>query len=207
MVAVASCELVARARPTAAGPGRRARGRRRRARRVPRSARSTSSCAAASGWRSSGRNGSGKSTLLEALLGAAAARARHAADRPGGPVRRARPGARRLRRPSSCSTASSPRRRSPPPTRARCSRSSRSAPTTSPAGTSLSPGERTRAALALLTAARRQLPRARRADEPPRPRGDRGARDGARRLRRHLVVVTHDRRFLEQLGVTRTIEL
>ena len=31
---------------------------------------------------------------------------------------------------------------------------------------------------------RRQLPDPRRADEPPRPRGDRGARDGARRLRR-----------------------
>ena len=48
----------------------------------------------------------------------------------------------------------------------------------------LSPGERTRAGLALLSATGRQLPRPRRADEPPRPGGDRGARDGARDLRR-----------------------
>ena len=47
--------------------------------------------------------------------------------------------------------------------------------------TSLSPGERTRASLALLMANGRQLPRARRADQPPRPAGDRAARAGARR--------------------------
>jgi ATPase subunit of ABC transporter with duplicated ATPase domains len=49
---------------------------------------------------------------------------------------------------------------------------------------SLSPGERTRALLALL-AARRQLPRPRRADEPSRRACDRGARASTRRLRRH----------------------
>ena len=50
--------------------------------------------------------------------------------------------------------------------------------------TTLSPGERTRAELAELRPAA-STARARRADEPPRPGGDRGARDGARGLRRH----------------------
>ena len=50
---------------------------------------------------------------------------------------------------------------------------------------SLSPGERTRATLALLAGAGREHARARRADQPPRSRGDRGARAGARGLRGH----------------------
>ncbi len=50
---------------------------------------------------------------------------------------------------------------------------------------SLSPGERTRAMLALLAASRRQLSRPRRADEPSRPGCDRGAGARAGRLRGH----------------------
>ena len=48
----------------------------------------------------------------------------------------------------------------------------------------LSPGERTRAALALFSANGRQLPRARRADEPPRPARHRAARTSARHASR-----------------------
>ena len=51
---------------------------------------------------------------------------------------------------------------------------------------SLSPGERTRAALALLQARGVEPARPRRADQPPRPAGDRAARGGARHLRRHV---------------------
>ena len=68
-------------------------------------------------------------------------------------------------------------------TRGRCSRSSASAARTRCARRSLSPGERSRAVARAAPGARRQLPRPRRADEPPRPRGDRAARGGARRLR------------------------
>ena len=54
---------------------------------------------------------------------------------------------------------------------------------------------------------RRQLPDPRRADEPPRPRGDRGARDGPRDLR-GLPRRRHPRPALPQrLAVTRTMEL
>ena len=49
------------------------------------------------------------------------------------------------------------------------------------------PGRTTRASLALLGGAGRQLPRARRADEPPRPPGDRAARVGAGELHGHAV--------------------
>ena len=112
--------------------------------------------------------------------------------RPGaGALRRRRAAARRLRRASRAARA---RRRG------RCWPSSASAPThvLRPAR-SLSPGERTRARLARCWRARRQLPRARRADEPPRPAGDRAAR-GARSTRYDgtLLLVTHDRRFLER---------
>ena len=53
------------------------------------------------------------------------------------------------------------------------------------AADSLSPGERTRAGLALIAAAGREPARARRADEPSRPARDRRARACARRLRGH----------------------
>ena len=46
----------------------------------------------------------------------------------------------------------------------------------------------------------RQLPRPRRAHEPPRPAGHRAARAGARPLRRHRPAVSHDRAFLEPSG-------
>ena len=54
---------------------------------------------------------------------------------------------------------------------------------------------------------RRQLPRARRADEPPRPARDRAARIGARELRGTVLLVTHDRALLAELDLTRCIEL
>ena len=57
---------------------------------------------------------------------------------------------------------------------------------TRPVG-SLSPGERTRAALALLQAPRGQRAGARRADQPPRPAGHRAARGGPGRLPGHAA--------------------
>ena len=81
-----------------------------------------------------GRNGTGKTTLLRALARRPAARARLAADRTVDAVRRARPGPRDVRSATaSCSTSSSRRRASTRRRRGRCSRSSRSGPTTSPA--------------------------------------------------------------------------
>ena len=82
--------------------------------------------------------------------------------------------------------------------RRRCSRPS----------SSLSPGERTRAELAAFCRARRQLPRARRADQPSRPAGDRAARVGTRRATTGtLLLVSHDRRLLETVSTTRRVEL
>ena len=142
----------------------------------------------ANGSRSLGANGSGKTTLLDAV--ARPARRSTSGERwlgPGvivGELDQAR-GRVRGRR-DRCSPASRPRAGCCRTRRARCSPSSASAPSTStrPAD-SLSPGERTRASLALLSARGRQLPRARRADEPSRPARDRAARTGARRLRGH----------------------
>ena len=71
----------------------------------------------------------------------------------------------------------------------------------------LSPGERTRAALALLTARRVNCLVL---DEPTNHLDLEAIEELERALHSYagcLVVVTHDRRFLEQLGVTRTIEL
>ncbi len=53
------------------------------------------------------------------------------------------------------------------------------------AGRDLSPGERSRAQLGALDGHRGQLPGARRAHQPPRHRGHRAARVGARPVRRH----------------------
>ena len=136
-----------------------------------------------------GPNGSGKTTLLGALLGRGPADVGHAVARPGRGRRPARAGAARSspaigRRCSPRSCAATGHDRSA--RRARCWPSSASAPSTSSAPpTSLSPGERTRLVLALLMAAGSQLPGARRADEPPRPAGDRAARAGARHVPGH----------------------
>ena len=150
------------------------------------SARSTSTSRRASGSRSRAER-QRQVDAARAAAGRAAARSRaarrvgrrtvrrHARARPRR-VRRRRPLARRLRRAHGARRV---------PRRGRSSPSSGSARTTSsaPAWT-LSPGERTRAQLAELQARGVNLPRARRAHEPPRPRGDRAARDRARRLRR-----------------------
>ena len=55
--------------------------------------------------------------------------------------------------------------------------------------------------------ARRERARARRADEQPRPRGDRAARARARSYEGAAVLVSHDRRFLDAFGATQTLEL
>ena len=94
------------------------------------------------------------------------------------------------------------------PRRAPCSRSSRSAPTTSPARhASLSPGERTRAGLALLSA---RGVNCLILDEPTNHLDLEAIEELETALETYegcLVVVTHDRRFLSRLAVTRTMEL
>ena len=55
-------------------------------------------------------------------------------------------------------------------------------------------------------AAAAQPARARRADQPPRHPGARGARGGARRLRGHGPVVSHDRYFLDRV-VTKIVHI
>ena len=152
------------------------------------SGRSTSSSRGASASRSSGPNGSGKTTLVDGLLGRLPLGAGTRWIGPGVRDRHARPGAPRLRR------------------RGRAARRVRRAERDVPAGRALAAGqvrarERRRrpplgAPLPRRAHARepraadglgRELARARRADQPPRPAGDRAARDGARRLRRHAA--------------------
>ena len=134
-----------------------------------------------------GPNGSGKTTLLAALLGKMALESARS-----GPARRSlwaswgRSAAASRKAIPPCSVRSSPRwaRRHPSPRRARCWPSSASGPRTcSATAASLSPGERTRAELALLVA-RDELPGPRRAHQPPRCAGDRAAGGGPRRLGR-----------------------
>jgi energy-coupling factor transporter ATP-binding protein EcfA2 len=52
-----------------------------------------------------------------------------------------------------------------------------------------------------------KLTRPRRADEPPRPARDRGARARPRGYEGTLMLITHDRRFLARVGVTRQLDL
>ena len=101
-----------------------------------------------------GPNGSGKTTVLDALLGKAAAGRGDPLRRAGCRARRARPGARAASPARNRSWTRSAARRTSAPTRPERSwPSTGSAPTTCcvQAG-SLSPGERTRAAVALLVA-------------------------------------------------------
>jgi hypothetical protein len=55
--------------------------------------------------------------------------------------------------------------------------------------------------------ARGELPRARRADQPSRPAGDRAARAGTGTFAGTLLLVTHDRALLDAVTLTRRIEL
>ena len=149
-------------RPVAGAPARRdvvarLRGRRRRARRRSRSGRSTSRSAGATGSRSLGRNGSGKSTLLAALLGALPLAAGERVARAVGAssARSTRP-ASRFARPRRAAARRVPAARAGladgrGPHAAGQVRPGRRRTSPRPAGT-LSPGERTRAALALLQA-------------------------------------------------------
>ena len=169
---------------------------------------STSSSASATASRSSGANGPGKTTLIRALTGELPLAARRAARRA-----RQRSSASSTRRATSsrrrCSTTSPSSRGSPRPRRARCSRSSRSAPTTStaPAAVALAGRAHARrrsrcsprgASTASSSTSRRTTSTSRRS---------RSSRRRSTTTTGCLVVVTHDRRFLERLAVTRTIEL
>ena len=147
-----------------------------------------------------GRNGSGKSTLLGMLLGTRAAR-RRTRGRSGrarriGSLEQARERPTTARTP--CSTSSAPAPASRPRTRARSWPSSASAPTTSTAPPrSLSPGERTRAQLAELQSTGVNLLVL---DEPTNHLDLEAIEQLEQALAGYdgtLVVVSHDRRFLE----------
>ena len=168
------------------------------------SARSTSTSLRGERVAVTGRNGSGKTTLLALLLGelplGTRARGRSAARRCS-----ARSTRRRAATPatSRCSTPSSRAPASPRSTRARCSRSSASAPThVLRAGATLSPGERTRARLAELQA---RGVNCLVLDEPTNHLDLEAVEELEEALRRYdgtLVVVSHDRRFLERVAPT-----
>ena len=149
-----------------------------------------------------GPNGSGKTTLIDALARAAASCSRQPPRRPVGRVRRDRPGrAISCGRTSRCSTRSVRRPASRRAKREPCSPNSTSTPRTfSGRRESLSPGERTRAELAVQAARGAGClvldEPTNHLDLPAVEELERalGAFDGT------LILVTHDRRFLERVG-------
>ena len=156
-----------------------------------------------------GANGSGKTTLLDAMLGRAARRRGRARLGPSvvvGEVEQARDQLAGERHAAAARSRTRPG--STPPTPARCSPSSASSPTTSRAPPStLSPGERTRASLALLMANGANVLVL---DEPtnhldlPAIEQLESALDG---FDGTVLLVTHDRSLLEHVRLTRRIEL
>ena len=136
-----------------------------------RSGPSTSRSAGRAGRDPRARTAAARPRCSQALLGELPLAAGRALARAGRRRRRARPGPRPLRRRRRrCSTRSTPRAGCSPARPGRCSPSSGSAPTTccGPAAT-LSPGERSRADARPADGPGRELPRARRAHQPPRP--------------------------------------
>ena len=155
-----------------------------------------------------GANGSGKTTLLDALLGGAAERGL-ALGRAGRRARRARAAARDLRRRRAAARrVRDGERASGRRTRARCSRSSISAPTTSCAAahrfrpaSGRAPCSRCSpraASTASSSTSRRTISTSRRSRSS-------SARSPA--TTGTVLLVTHDRLFLERFAATRTIEL
>ena len=154
-----------------------------------------------------GPNGSGKTTLIRALTGELPLARGRAADRRGHRVRRAEPGARpvrrhaarRLRAPRPGSTATE--------ARTLLAKFALGADDVDRDAASLSPGERTRAGLALLAA---RGVNCLILDEPTNHLDLEAIEELETALAGYegcLVVVTHDRRFLERLEVTRTLDL
>ena len=156
-----------------------------------------------------GPNGSGKTTLVEALLGRLAARARARAGSAPACGRRARPGARAASpAPARCSTPSWSSSGLPQQeARSLLAKFGLGDDAVARPARTLSPGERTRASLALLMASGANWLVL---DEPTNhldlPAIEQletalGAFDGT------LLLVTHDRRLLDAVTLDRTIEL
>ena len=155
-----------------------------------------------------GPNGSGKTTLLDALLGPAAARSRLALGGAGRRPRRAGAASRGVRRRRPLLDAFVDESGLPPRTHARCSRSSSlGADDVLRDAATLSPGERTRAVLALLSA---RGVNCLVLDEPTNHLDVEAIEELERALAGYdgtVLLVTHDRVFLDRFGATRTIEL
>ena len=131
-----------------------------------------------------GRNGTGKTTLLRALLAdlplARGSRRSGARCASGSSTR----GERRSSATGCCSTYSSrPRASTRPTARTLLAKFALGSRRRRPAGRDALPRRANARGAGAAVRTRRELPRARRADEPSRPGGDRGARDGARALR------------------------
>ena len=155
-----------------------------------------------------GRNGSGKSTLLGMLLGRGTAGCGHAFDRKahGDRNARARPGRVRGRRGAAGALPSRAGMR-PEEARTLLAKFGLGADHVGRACSSLSPGERTRAHLAELQARRVNLLVL---DEPTNHLDLEAVEQLESALHGYdgtVVLVTHDRRFIDRFGATRTLAL
>jgi len=163
------------------------------------------------GWRDRvaivGANGSGKTTLLQALLGEAPLAAGRRYVGPGVVLGELDQGRERFAAGSLLDEFVSDSRLSPEDARTLFAKFGLGADDVGRSGASLSPGERTRASLALLVA---RGVNCLVLDEPTNHLDVPAIEElesGLARFDGTVLLVTHDRRFLERFAATRTLEL